>query len=155
MFAQPVDPVASNLPQYFTLIHRPMDLGTVRAKLKENQYDTVFAWKEEMELIWSNSLVLHSKTSILGMITAELQSIFRKAVQHFSDNPDEDWLSKLTAIKDEMNAVSRKPGTVTVKSSHSKHSPSQLPSHPKDPAPAKSPPVMPRIGPIIGPMSPT
>jgi hypothetical protein len=37
-FRQPVDPVALNVPTYFMVIQQPMDLGTVREKLRGNQY---------------------------------------------------------------------------------------------------------------------
>ena len=30
----PVDPVAQGIPDYFSVIKHPMDLGTVRAKLQ-------------------------------------------------------------------------------------------------------------------------
>lgn len=37
-FLKPVDPVALNLPDYFTVIKKPMDLGTVKNNLLEIQY---------------------------------------------------------------------------------------------------------------------
>ena len=33
-FLQPVDPVALNIPDYFRIIKHPMDLGTVRSKVR-------------------------------------------------------------------------------------------------------------------------
>lgn len=40
-FRRPVDPVALGLPHYLQVVKHPMDLSTVRRKLKESQYETV------------------------------------------------------------------------------------------------------------------
>ncbi|XP_026451428.1 transcription factor GTE3, chloroplastic-like [Papaver somniferum] len=37
-FGSPVDPVKLNLPDYYTLIKQPMDLGTVRSKMESDKY---------------------------------------------------------------------------------------------------------------------
>ena len=39
-FKEPVDPVKEQIPDYFEVIKRPMDLGTIRTKLAEGQYET-------------------------------------------------------------------------------------------------------------------
>jgi hypothetical protein len=40
-FNQPVDPVALNIPDYPSIVTSPMDLGTVRNKMRTNQYRTI------------------------------------------------------------------------------------------------------------------
>lgn len=37
-FAEPVDPIKYNITDYFDIITRPMDLGTIRKKLSHNCY---------------------------------------------------------------------------------------------------------------------
>ena len=37
-FKKPVDPVADGVPNYFTFIKKPMDLGTMKQKLSLHQY---------------------------------------------------------------------------------------------------------------------
>jgi hypothetical protein len=37
-FAKPVDPVALDLPDYFQVVRRPMDLGTVHSGLAQGAY---------------------------------------------------------------------------------------------------------------------
>ena len=39
-FLEPVDPVSMNAYDYFEVVKRPMDLGTVDKKLENNQYST-------------------------------------------------------------------------------------------------------------------
>ena len=41
LFLEPVDPVKFNIPDYLTVIKRPMDLSTVEKSLAAQQYHTV------------------------------------------------------------------------------------------------------------------
>jgi hypothetical protein len=107
VFARPVDPIRDNIPSYFALVSHPMDLGTVRQKLLENEYQTVAAFREDVELIWANSFAVNPKTTISGAITTELQTLFRKLTQHLTDNSDSDWVAGLQALRDELTAISR------------------------------------------------
>ncbi|OHT02937.1 Bromodomain containing protein [Tritrichomonas foetus] len=137
MFAQPVDPVRDNVPNYFEIVKRPMDLGTVRKKLTEGQYATVAEWKDDMEQIWKNSLLVNSKTSILGYITVDMQMKYQSLSQYFSDSNDNDWMNKLISLRDELNGMSRRnlstsPTYSEVKRSNSSHSSSGSSSK-KDP----------------------
>lgn len=86
-----------------------MDLTIVRRKLDEGRYTSVAAWHDDMELIWSNSLAIHTRTSLVGAITLEIQGTFRKLSQHITDNPDSDWLNKLNSLRDDLNAVGKRP----------------------------------------------
>lgn len=40
-FNQPVDPILLNIPDYPSIVTSPMDLGTVRTKLRTNQYKSI------------------------------------------------------------------------------------------------------------------
>jgi hypothetical protein len=106
-FSQPVDPIRDNMPNYFALVQRPMDLGTVRQKLLANEYPSVSAWRDDVELIWANSLAVNPKASLPGTVTVELQGLFRRLTQHFTDNPDSDWLAGLNSLRDELSGVQR------------------------------------------------
>ena len=45
-FNQPVDPVALNIPSYPDIIKHPMDLGTIRDKLRLNKYNNMLEFVE-------------------------------------------------------------------------------------------------------------
>ena len=47
IFREPVKPTADFAPDYFNIIKNPMDLGTVRSKLRNGDYISV----EEFELV--------------------------------------------------------------------------------------------------------
>ncbi|KAH0785123.1 Bromodomain containing protein [Histomonas meleagridis] len=136
MFAQPVDPERDRVPNYFQIVKNPMDLGTVRKKLVSDQYPTVAKWKEDVELIWSNSFLVNNKSSILGYITLEMQSQFRKLSQYITDNIKTDWMNKLYALRDDLANLSLKSGKqtshyLTKKDKSKSPRPSKQPVQPK------------------------
>ncbi|KAM0684978.1 hypothetical protein COBT_003813, partial [Conglomerata obtusa] len=49
-FVEPVDPVKLNIPDYPEKIKNPMDISTVRWKIKSNMYTSVSELKKDMEL---------------------------------------------------------------------------------------------------------
>jgi hypothetical protein len=87
---------------------RRVGLNDVRRKLLNHEYPNVAAWRDEIERIWSTSLCIDPKGTVLGNVTCELQNHFRKFAQHLTDNPDLDWLNKLCALRDELNSIPRK-----------------------------------------------
>jgi len=57
-FNKPVDPVELKIPDYFDIIRKPMDLGTVKKKLLAGEYSGAQEMLEDVELVWSNCLRL-------------------------------------------------------------------------------------------------
>ncbi|KAL8873209.1 MAG: hypothetical protein Q9174_001292 [Haloplaca sp. 1 TL-2023] len=53
-FAAPVDPVALNIPDYHSVIKKPMDLRTVREKLDAGQYENAKEFEADVRLIFAN-----------------------------------------------------------------------------------------------------
>ncbi|KAH0571392.1 Bromodomain-containing protein [Spironucleus salmonicida] len=54
LFWEPVDIEALQIPDYFSVIRRPMDLLTLKQKLQLNCYDTFGDFIYESALIWQN-----------------------------------------------------------------------------------------------------
>lgn len=62
LFRESVDPVRYNVPDYYDVIKKPMDLSIVGKKLgaiggrreSKREYKTPLEFREDMELIWSN-----------------------------------------------------------------------------------------------------
>ncbi|KAL8121175.1 hypothetical protein AgCh_018071 [Apium graveolens] len=74
-FCEPVDPVKLNIPDYFSIISKPMDLGTVRTKLRNNMYLTVVEFQDDVKLTFSNAMLynpsgnfFHNNAMILDRI---------------------------------------------------------------------------------------
>lgn len=61
VFAEPVDPVKWNVPDYFDVVKHPMDLGTVKKKLLRGDYKNMLAFAEDVRLIFSNAMAYNPK----------------------------------------------------------------------------------------------
>lgn len=82
-FAEPVDPVALNIPSYPLVVKNPMDLSTVNKKLENGQY----------------SRILPGETRGVSAISKMLNGPFRKDLELIFDNamlfnPPDDWIYK-------------------------------------------------------------
>ncbi|EHK98445.1 putative Bromodomain-containing factor 1 [Glarea lozoyensis 74030] len=53
-FLEPVDPVALNIPNYFTIIKNPMDLQTVTSNLRNGVYPSAKEFERDVRLIFAN-----------------------------------------------------------------------------------------------------
>ena len=112
MFAQPVDPERDGIPNYFQIIRRPMDLGTVRKKLEDGSYSSVAQWKEDVELIWENCYKCNGRPHpnvIVSILAKHLQLMFNKATEKITDDPKRDWLETLDMLKADVDRITKKP----------------------------------------------
>ncbi|PLW33747.1 hypothetical protein PCASD_12510 [Puccinia coronata f. sp. avenae] len=53
-FRKPVDPIRESAPDYFNIIHNPMDFKTMGIKLEMGQYPNREAFKDDVNLIFNN-----------------------------------------------------------------------------------------------------
>ncbi|KAK1368863.1 Transcription factor GTE12 [Heracleum sosnowskyi] len=75
-FCEPVDPVKLGIPDYFSVISKPMDLGTVRTKLQKNMYFTVVEFKDDVKLTFSNAMLYNPSGNLFHKNAMTLDSIF-------------------------------------------------------------------------------
>lgn len=109
-FQKAVDPVALNIPTYFTVITNPMDLGTLEQKLKDNLYRSVAEVVADFDLIASNS---HTFNGAEHPVTAQGQTL-RKAFQGHLDNlPPVDIVEPTLAEKKAKKAAAQASTKVT------------------------------------------
>ncbi|KAL7564416.1 hypothetical protein ACA910_002734 [Epithemia clementina (nom. ined.)] len=86
-FLQPVDPVALNIPNYFSVIKHPMDIQTLSEKLERGEYSNI-----------------HPKEAIgRTPISRMLNGPFRKDVELIFDNaiafnPPDDWIYQAAIV---------------------------------------------------------
>jgi Bromodomain len=85
-FAEPVDPVALNIPSYPLIVKHPMDISTMREKLENGQY----------------SSILPGETKGINPVSKMLNGPFRKDLELIFDNamlfnPPDDWIYQAAA----------------------------------------------------------
>ncbi|TMW66347.1 hypothetical protein Poli38472_004112 [Pythium oligandrum] len=61
VFSSPVDPVALSIPNYFKIVRRPMDLGTIKKKLDAGIYKHMDQFAEDVRLTFNNAKTYNSE----------------------------------------------------------------------------------------------
>jgi hypothetical protein len=79
-FNEPVDPVALHIPTYFKLIKNPMDLGTIKGKLKENEYATIHDFACDVRLVFKNSITFNPPVHHVYLSAVGLGEIFENSL---------------------------------------------------------------------------
>jgi hypothetical protein len=82
-FRNAVDEQRDGAPDYHKIIKKPMDLGTVYDKLKNNEYSSIDAWVNDMDLIWDNCDTYNGKGTPMSILAGELRRVFRKECKVF------------------------------------------------------------------------
>ncbi|XP_060958132.1 transcription factor GTE8-like [Cannabis sativa] len=78
IFNQPVDPVAPNIPDYLTIITKPMDLGTIKSKLEKNDYYGVEEFAANVRLTFSNAMHYNPPINDVHAMAKTMNCIFEK-----------------------------------------------------------------------------
>lgn len=76
VFNNPVDPVELGLPDYFDIIKKPMDLGTIQKRLDNGQYQTIESFKGDVELTFDNAMTYNEDGSVVYDMAKELKAKF-------------------------------------------------------------------------------
>ena len=75
------EPVNINLyPDYKTIIKKPMDLGTVKKKLKNQEYKYFSEWKNDMLLIFENSITYNHRETLFRQLAEYLMDKLQKRI---------------------------------------------------------------------------
>lgn len=77
-FNLPVDYVTLNIPQYPEIIKYPMDYGSIMAKLKRGDYETMEDWTVDMQLVLTNAKIFNPTDHPVHQWASQLQGIFDK-----------------------------------------------------------------------------
>lgn len=76
VFSQPVDPVKLNIPDYFSIIKKPMDLGTIKNKLKRKLYSSTHEFAADVRLTFSNAMSYNPPDNPVHGMAKNLNNIF-------------------------------------------------------------------------------
>lgn len=76
VFNVPVDPVELGLPDYFELIKKPMDLGSIQKKLENGGYHSLEEFKADVNLTFDNATSYNEEGSVVYNMATELKMKF-------------------------------------------------------------------------------
>ena len=75
-FLQPVDPVALNIPTYYSVVKKPMDFGTIRTKLDQGEYENAKEFENDVKLVFQNCYKFNPGNDPIHQSGKSLEAIF-------------------------------------------------------------------------------
>eukprot|EP00210_Caulerpa_lentillifera_P000708 g685.t1 len=77
-FLSPVDPVAVNCPDYFTIIKHPMDFKTIGNKLRatKRKYQTPLDFRDDVRLVFKNCMMYNPEGNQIRIMGDLLSDVF-------------------------------------------------------------------------------
>ncbi|KAM1025657.1 hypothetical protein ACFX2I_038670 [Malus domestica] len=78
VFENPVDVVKLNIPDYFTVIKHPMDLGTVQSKLNSGVYSCPLGFAADVRLTFSNAMTYNPPGNDVHIMAETLSKYFEQ-----------------------------------------------------------------------------
>ncbi|NWI57839.1 BRDT protein, partial [Calyptomena viridis] len=102
-FHQPVDAAALNLPDYYSIIKKPMDLGTIKKRLEHNYYTKAAECIEDFKTMFLNCYMYNKPGDDIVFMAEELEKVF---MQKIAQMPPEERLVSLNKGK----RKGKKPG---------------------------------------------
>ncbi|KAK7353918.1 hypothetical protein VNO80_19373 [Phaseolus coccineus] len=76
VFNTPVDVVKLNIPDYFTVIKHPMDLGTVKRRITSGEYLNLMDFAADVRLTFSNAMTYNPPGNDVHLMADTLNKIF-------------------------------------------------------------------------------
>ncbi|RGB43738.1 Bromodomain-containing protein, partial [Rhizophagus diaphanus] len=83
-FLEPVD--TSIVTDYSTIISNPMDLGTMRRKVNNNEYTDIDTFKNDLALICNNCKTYNSPETLYYKSAEKLWTFGEKAIERERDS---------------------------------------------------------------------
>ncbi|XP_047419482.1 bromodomain testis-specific protein isoform X3 [Sciurus carolinensis] len=86
-FQQPVDAVKLKLPDYYTIIKKPMDLNTIKKRLENKYYVKASECIEDFNMMFSNCYLYNKPGDDIVLMAQALEKLF---LQKLSQMPQEE-----------------------------------------------------------------
>ncbi|XP_041672775.1 bromodomain-containing protein 4 isoform X2 [Cheilinus undulatus] len=86
-FHAPVDAIKLNLPDYYTIIKKPMDLGTIKKRLENSYYRNAQECIEDFNQMFSNCYIYNKPGDDIVLMAETLEKAF---LQKITEMPEEE-----------------------------------------------------------------
>ena len=77
VFNTPVDPVELGLPDYFEVIKKPMDLGTIKKRLENGCYHSLDDFESHCHLTFDNAMMYNPEGTVVYNMASEMKESFK------------------------------------------------------------------------------
>ncbi|CDW71912.1 bromodomain containing protein [Stylonychia lemnae] len=84
IFYEPVDPVKLNIHDYFEIIKQPMDLSTIKQKLSNNQYDKMYEFLTDVQLMFDNCILYNGESTQVSILCKTVRDEFHKIYKNLN-----------------------------------------------------------------------
>jgi hypothetical protein len=84
IFAEPVNVSLLGIEDYFDIVKKPMDFGTIKGKLKEQRYANISEFTEDMELVFYNCKLYNGEISGVGQMGKQVHDEYRRLMEQLS-----------------------------------------------------------------------
>lgn len=102
IFNTAVDPLRQNIPDYFDVIKKPMDFGTIRKRLDTGQYRTYKAFADDVRLVFTNALIYNSIDNDVHAVAQRMATFF----EHYWIRWERSWQSQYHRMTADVNNCS-------------------------------------------------
>jgi len=90
VFATPVNPVELGLDDYFDIIKKPMDLGTIQKKLDGGSYHSFDDFRSDVRLTFENAMKYNEERTVVHEMAKELKKKFETDFKKLMKQLDKD-----------------------------------------------------------------
>ena len=100
-FLPPVDPVALNIPNYFKVIKKPMDVGTIGTNLKNGVYPSAKEFHQDVKLVFANCYKFNPPTDEVYKMGKSFEELFDRLWEGKKEYMEENRRTSEPASSDE------------------------------------------------------
>jgi hypothetical protein len=158
VFNTPVDVVKLNLPDYFTFIKHPMDLGTIKVKLGTRSYTSPLEFASDVRLTFSNALTYNPPNNDVHIMADTLSKFFAtrwKSIEKKLPREDSPPLHMKTNTREDVKTARPMPPSKKRKIASPPPQPEIIPSLQPEIIPSPQPEIIPSPQPeVIAPAQP-
>ena len=80
-FLLPVDPVLLNIPTYFDIIEKPMDMSTIEKKVVANTYKSIQEFRDDVHIMFANCYKFNGPEAQVSVMGQSLEKHFIKEME--------------------------------------------------------------------------
>lgn len=90
VFASPVDPVALRIPDYLTIVKKPIDLGTIKKRLDTGYYRDINECAGDVKLCFDNAMLYNPRTCEVHQVAKYFKKQFEQQLKVKLDKLDQE-----------------------------------------------------------------